>query len=80
MAGRKQDLALLGIITSNWRNITEQAMSFGDNHSVQLLRKCEFNVLLTVHLDIFIQRKTSLMHNLSSVYFVKHLYMFRAYL
>ena len=25
-------------------------------------------------------KKTNLMHNLSSVYFVKHLYMFRAYL
>jgi hypothetical protein len=27
-----------------------------------------------------IQRKTNLMHSLSSVYFVKNLYMFRAYL
>jgi len=29
---------------------------------------------------MFIQRKFNLMHNLSSAYFVKHLYMFRAYL
>jgi len=39
-----------------------------------------FYVLLFVHLNIFIKRKTNLVHYLSSVYFVKHLYMFRAYL
>ena len=31
-------------------------------------------------LDIIMQRNTHLMHNLSSVYFVKYLYMFRPYL
>jgi len=40
----------------------------------------KYYVLLTVHLDISIQRKTNLIHNLSSVYFVKHLYIFRLYL
>jgi len=40
----------------------------------------KYYVLLTVHLDISIQRKTNLIHNLSSVYFVKHLYIFRPYL
>jgi len=39
-----------------------------------------FYVLLTVHLDILIQRNPNLMHNLFPVYFVKHLYIFRAYL
>jgi len=39
----------------------------------------KFYVLLTVHLDIIVQRKTNLMHNLFLVYFV-NLYMFRAYL
>ena len=72
MTGSKQDLALLGIIISNWRNITEQAICFEDNHNIQLLRNCEFYVLLAKHLDIFIQRKTNLMNNLFSVYFVKH--------
>jgi len=32
-----------------------------------------------VHLDIIVQRKSNLMHNLFLVYFV-NLYMFRAYL
>jgi len=54
MAVSKQDLALLRIIIYNWINITVQAMCFGDNHNVQLHRNCEFYVLLTVHLDIFI--------------------------
>jgi len=45
MAGSKQDLVLLGIIISNWRNVTEQAVCFGVNHNVQLLRNCEFYVL-----------------------------------
>jgi hypothetical protein len=35
-----------------------------------------FYVSLTVHHDIFVQRKANLMHNLFLVYFVK-LYMFR---
>jgi len=35
--------------------------------------------LLPVHLDIIVQRKTNLMHNLFLLYFF-HLYMFRAYL
>jgi len=39
-----------------------------------------FYVVLTVHLDIFIQRITNLMHNLSSVNFFSHLYIFLAYL
>jgi len=38
-----------------------------------------FNVLLTVCLDIIVYRKTNLMHNLFSVYFV-NLNIFRAYL
>jgi hypothetical protein len=38
-----------------------------------------FNVLLTVHLDIIVYRKTNLMHNLFLVYFF-NLYEFRAYL
>jgi len=46
----------------------------------RLETELQFYVLLTVHLDIFISRTTNLMHNLSSVYFVKHLYMFRSYL
>jgi len=33
-----------------------------------------------LNLDIFIGRETNLMHSLSSLYFVKHLYMFRVYL
>jgi hypothetical protein len=33
-----------------------------------------------MHLDIVIERKTNLMHNLSSVYFVTHIHRFRAYL
>jgi len=37
----------------------------------------KYYVLLTVHLDISIQRKTNLIHNSSSVYFVKDLYIFR---
>ena len=69
MTDSKQDLALLGIIISNWRNIIEQALCFGDNHNVQLLRNCEFYVSLTVHLDIFIQRKPNLMYNLFSFFF-----------
>jgi len=36
-------------------------------------------VLLTVHFDIIVVKKTNLMHNLFLVYFV-NLYMFRAYL
>jgi hypothetical protein len=36
-------------------------------------------VLLTVHLDIIVQRKRNLIHNVFLVYFV-NLYMFRAYL
>jgi len=38
-----------------------------------------FYVLLTVLLDIIVQRKTNLMHNLFLVHFV-NLYNFRAYL
>ena len=40
MAGSRRDLVLLGIIISNWRNITEQAMCAGDKHNAQLLRNC----------------------------------------
>jgi hypothetical protein len=39
----------------------------------------KFYVLLTVHLDIIVRRKTNLMHNLFLVYFFNP-YMFRAYL
>ena len=39
----------------------------------------KFYILLTVHLDIIVQRKPNLMHNLFLVYFV-NLFMFRAYL
>ena len=35
-------------------------------------------VLLTVHLDISISRNPNLIHELSSLYFVKHRYMFRS--
>jgi len=38
-----------------------------------------FYVLLTMHLDIIMSRKTNFMHRLFLVYFV-NLYMFRAYL
>jgi len=38
-----------------------------------------FYVLLTVHLDIIVYRKTNLMHNFFFVYFVS-LYLLRTYL
>jgi len=41
--------------------------------------KLIFEVLLTVHFDIIVQSKPSLMHNLYLVYFF-NLYMFRTYL
>ena len=37
--------------------------------------KVTFYVLLTAHLDIIVERKANLMHNLFLIYFVK-LYMF----
>jgi len=41
--------------------------------------KSSHYVLLTVHLDIIVERNPNLMHNLFLIYFV-NLYMFRAYL
>jgi len=49
------------------------------NHPVFRLTTVKFYVLLAVHFDIIVRRKTNLMHNLFLVYFV-NLYMFRAYL
>jgi hypothetical protein len=52
-------------------NGNEKVISFNGGH--------KFYVLMTVHPDIIVSRKTNLMHNLFVVYFV-NLYMFRAYL
>jgi hypothetical protein len=38
-----------------------------------------FYVLLTIHFDIIVYRKTNLIHNIFLVYLIKF-YMFRAYL
>jgi hypothetical protein len=48
-------------------------------HAQRNYKQIKFYVLLTVHLNIIVQMKTNLMHNLFLVYFVT-LYMFRAYL
>jgi len=62
-----------------WCSITN-LLDFGTVSSgIENKRVIFFYVLLTVHLDIIVQRKTNLIHNLFLVYFVK-LYMFRAYL
>jgi len=45
-----------------------------------LLRKTVTVLGFVREAKIFIQRKTNLVHSLFPVYFVKHLYMFRAYL
>jgi len=46
---------------------------------IQMYIVVKFYVLLTMHLDIIVLRKSNLMHNLFLVYFIK-LFMFRAYL
>jgi len=48
-------------------------------HSV-LLRKTITVLGFVREAKIFIQEKANLMHNLLPVYFVKYIYMFRAYL
>jgi len=65
----------------NLPHLKEHNLLFGIlNCSIRQEGIRKYYVLLTVHLDIPIQRKTNLIYNLSSIYFVKHLYMFRPYL
>jgi len=52
-----------------------------------IVQHCTFGIIIDLYkfvykqaIEAFLKKNPNLMLNLSSVYFVKHLYMFRAYL